>query len=174
MKASLGITLAVNVIALLTIAAFTAPRAAAQVNDNDPDLVAIRQYRLTMDKVERFATATREVAVLAAGNPGLQKRMEAESGSDDDQTLDQKVKHYDTAFPEAVAVLHRNGLTTREYFLVSLAFMNDYMIVGTKRQGAIKEYPPNAITPENAAFVEQNFDKLQAIVEKMNKPDGSN
>jgi hypothetical protein len=172
MKPSLVVTLAVNVIALVATAGFAIP-AGAQGSDNDPDLVEIRHYRLTMDKIEKFVSITQQVASLAANDPDLQKRMEADSESDD-KTLEQMVKRYDSSFPSAVAVIHRNGMSTREYFLVSLAFMNDYMIVGTKKQGAIKEYPPNAITPENAAFVEQNFDKLKAIVAKMNTPDSTN
>lgn len=63
--------------------------------------------------------------------------------------------------------MHSSGLSTREYVLVSLAFLNDVMIVGMKKQGMIKEYPANAITPENAAFVEQNFDKLKQVSEKL-------
>jgi hypothetical protein len=31
----------------------------------------------------------------------------------------------------------------------------------------IKDYPPNSVTPENAAFVEANFDKLQQIGQKL-------
>ena len=49
--------------------------------------------------------------------------------------------------------------------------MNDVTIVGMKRQGAIKAYPPNMITPENATFVEQNYDKLMDLNKKMSPPD---
>jgi hypothetical protein len=38
-------------------------------------------------------------------------------------------------------------------------------------QGAIKAYPPNTVTPENAAFVEQNYEKLKALAEKMTPPE---
>jgi hypothetical protein len=48
-----------------------------------------------------------------------------------------------------------------------MALLNDMMMVGMKMQGAIKEYPPNSVTPENAAFVQQNFDKLKALSRKM-------
>jgi hypothetical protein len=45
------------------------------------------------------------------------------------------------------------------------------MVVGMKKQGAIKAYPPNLITPENATFVEQNYDKLAELGKKMTPPD---
>ena len=138
---------------------------AGHPNDNDPDLVAIRQYRLTMDKVDKLVAATEALRKLADSNPSLKQRMEGDS--DSNQTIDQKVKYFDTNFPQATAVVHSSGLTTREYVLVSLAFLNDVMIVGMKKQGMIKEYPANAITPENAAFVEQNFDKLKQVSEKL-------
>ncbi len=172
MKASLGVTLAVNTIALFATATFAAPLAGAQVNDNDPDLVEVRHYRLTMDKLEKAANASQQIEALVAGDPTLKKRIDADS--DNDQTIDQKAKRFDTSFPTVAAIVLRNGLSTREYIVVSLALMNDYMMVGMKRQGSIKDYPPNSITPENAAFVEQNFDKLQGIVDKMTPPDHSN
>ena len=54
---------------------------------------------------------------------------------------------------------------------MTLAFMNDVMPVGMKKQGSIKTYPPNTITPENAMFVEQNYDKLMELNKKMTPPD---
>jgi hypothetical protein len=36
-----------------------------------------------------------------------------------------------------------------------------------KKQGIINDYPPNSVTPQNAAFVESNFDKLQQIGQKL-------
>jgi hypothetical protein len=38
-----------------------------------------------------------------------------------------------------------------------------------KKQGMIKDYPPNSVTPENAAFVEANFDKLQQMSQKLSQ-----
>ena len=37
------------------------------------------------------------------------------------------------------------------------------MFVGMKKAGNIKEYP-SSISPENAAFIEQNYDKLQGML----------
>lgn len=142
---------------------------AGHADDNDPDAIAIRQYRLTMDKVNKLLAATEAINKLAASNPGLKKRMQG--SPDSDQSIDQKVRYFDSNFPEAVAVVHASGLTTREYVMVSIAFLNDVMIVGMKKQGMIKEYPANAITPENAAFVEQNFETLKQISEKLAPPD---
>ena len=77
------------------------------------------------------------------------------------------MRNIDTNFPQVAAVLHSHGLSTREYLLVTLAFINDVSFVGMKKQGMIKDYPPNSVTPENAAFVEANYDKLQQIGQKL-------
>jgi hypothetical protein len=164
MKPSFGVVALVSAILALAPFATSAPLAGGP-HDNDPDLLEIRQYHLTMDKVEKTATATEQVNALLAGNPGLKKKVDAES--DDDASIDQKAKQFDTKFPEATAIIHSNGLSTREYLVVSMALLNDMMMVGMKMQGAIKEYPPNSVTPENAAFVQQNFDKLKALSRKM-------
>jgi hypothetical protein len=140
------------------------------VSDNNPEVVAIRQYRLTMDKIDKLVAAMGAVNKLVASDPGLRKRLEG--GSDNDQSIDQKVRSFDTSFPQLTAVVHSNGLTTREYVMVSLAFLNDVMVVGMKKQGLVKEYPANTITPENAAFVEQNYDKLRQISEKLTPQNG--
>ena len=54
-----------------------------------------------------------------------------------------------------------------EYIVVMIAFINDVTFVGMKKQGIINDYPPNSVTPQNAAFVESNFDKLQQIGQKL-------
>ncbi len=169
MKPSFGVVALVSAILSLAPFAKSVPLTGGP-HDNDPDVLEIRQYRLTMDKVEKAATATEQVGALMASNPELKKKADAES--DDDASIDQKAKQFDTKFPEATAIVHRNGLSTREYIVISLALLNDMMMVGMKMQGAIKEYPANSVTPENAAFVEQNFDKLKVLARRMAPHDG--
>jgi hypothetical protein len=90
--------------------------------------------------------------------------MDADNGS---KPNDQREKDIDTNFPQVAAIIHSHGLTTREFMVVTIAYINDVTFVGMKKQGMIKDYPPNSITPENAAFVEANFDKLQQIGQKL-------
>ena len=118
-----------------------------------------------MPKIENLAAATDAINKMVAADPSLKQKMDA--GADNDKTLDQKVRNIDTNFPQVAAILHSHGLSTREYLLVTLAFINDVSFVGMKKSGVIKDYPPNSITPENAAFVEANYDKLQQIGQKL-------
>ena len=43
------------------------------------------------------------------------------------------------------------------------ALLSDVMAVGMKKGRTIKAYPAT-ISPENAAFLEQNYDKIQALL----------
>jgi hypothetical protein len=135
----------------------------------NPDLAEVRQLRLTMDRIDKLVAATGALNKMIAADPSLKKRMDAHA--DDDQTIDQKVHNIDANFPQAAAVLHANGFTTREYIVTSLAFLNDLLLVAMKKDGMIKELPANAVTPENAAFIEQNYDKLKVIGDKLKPPD---
>jgi hypothetical protein len=141
----------------------------SSARDNDPDLIEIEHYKLSMDKVTKLAAATEALNKLVEANPALKKQMDAEPS--DNMTIDQKVKHIEAKFPQAAAAVHISGLSTREYMVGTLAFISDVMYVGMKKGGMMKDYPPNSITAENAAFVEANYEKLKAIGEKMTPKD---
>jgi hypothetical protein len=140
---------------------------AAQAPDS-PDLAEARKYTLTMDKVQKLVAAFDAVSKLTAANPALKAKMDADSSSGN-LTIDQRAKNIDTNFPQVAAAIHAQGLTTREFIIVSIAFINDVSFVGMKKSGMIKDYPPNSVTPENAAFVEANFDKLQQMSQKLSQ-----
>jgi hypothetical protein len=161
-RAGISLLTSLTILAL-TAAANGAPQAGKAARETDPDVVEIRQYRLTMDKVERLAASYQDFFKLMEAHPEFRK------GSDDSKTLDQKVKTFEQ-YPQVTALIHGHGFSTREYLVASVAFISDLMVVGMKKQGSIKEYPADAITPENAAFVEQNYDKLNALYKKMSPP----
>jgi hypothetical protein len=139
--------------------------------DNNPDILEMRHYRLTMEKVQKVADATDAVNKMLAADPALKKRVDAQTDTDNNQTIDAKARDMDARFPQIAAVVHSHGITTREYIVISMAFINDVTAVAMKRQGAIKDYPAGMITPENAAFVEQNYDKLQELGKRMTPQD---
>ena len=152
-------------VAALTLTA--ALHAAAQgpaAADNNPDLIEARRYVLTMDKIEKLAATMDAINKLTASDAALKSKMDADNGS---KPIDQRAKDIDTNFPQVAAIIHAHGLTTREFMVATIAFINDVTFVGMKKQGMIKDYPPNSVTPQNAAFVEANFDKLQQIGQRM-------
>ena len=147
--------------------AVTLHTAAAQAPPDSPDLVEARKYTLTMDKVQKLIAAFDAVNKLTAANPALKAKMDADSGPN--LTIDQRARSIDANYPQVAAAIHAQSLTTREFIVVTMAFINDVTFVGMKKQGVIQAYPPNSITPENAAFVEANFDKLQQMGQKLSQ-----
>lgn len=134
-------------------------------SDNTPDVIEIRHYQLTVDKAEKAATAMESINKLTAENPAIKEQMDASAAGS--LPITKQAENIDAKFPQVAAIIHAGGFATREFIVVIGAIMNDSGFVGLKKQGLIKEYPAKAITPENAALVEENWDKFKAIAAKM-------
>ena len=124
---------------------------------DSPDIREIRDFRLNMDIVQRYVQAVK----LVTGDAGAKKCV-GDNSPGNASTLDagEKLLH---DCPAAVADLRTAGIRPREFLIVTAALIGDVMAVELKKNGTIKAYP-DSISPENAAFVEQNFDKLQAML----------
>jgi hypothetical protein len=144
---------------LLAMPAFgvSAQTSANQDRGDDPDLREIRDFRLTMSNIQKFVTATKAIK----GDKASVRCMEDKSPSNA-PTLDAGEKILNGC-QEAVAAIRKAGVAPREYLLMSAAIFSDFLTVGMKKQGTIKEYP-STISSENASFIEQNFDKLNAVL----------
>lgn len=134
---------------------------------NDPDMVEVRNYQLSMDKIHRLAGVYEKLEALYKANPGLKK--ELISGSDDakNQNMTQLAHEIDAKFPMAAPIFLTGGFSTREFIVASIAVFSDAMIVGMKDAGQIKEYPPNTILPANAALLEQHKTELESLMKNM-------
>jgi hypothetical protein len=146
--------------AMLLAAAFLGASPQPAKRTDSPDMKEIRDYRLTMDNIQKFVAAFKVISKDEAV-----KKCEAANKAGDATTLDLGQKQLDSC-PAAVADIASQGLKPREFLLLTANVMGDFIAVGMKRAGQIKEYPA-AISPENAAFVEQNFDKLKSIIEPL-------
>lgn len=145
------------------VPALAVPAAAQHLRDNDPDLVAVRSHKLSMDEVDRYVGATAALKKLVDANPALKQNLNS-GDRDRGKTLAQTAADWDLHFPQATAVLRSHGFSTREYLVTGMALISDMMYVGMKKKGYIKDYPANSITPENAAFVDQNYSKLEEVM----------
>ena len=124
---------------------------------NDPDLKEMRDYKLSMDVIQRYVVAVKKAGTDAAAKSCFEKNSPGDAPS-----LDAGEKLI-AACPAAVADLKSAGLKPREFLIITASLIGDVMAVGMKKNGTIKEYPPS-ISPENVAFIEQNYDKLQAML----------
>jgi len=134
-----------------------APQTRAKNATNDPDLKEMRDYRLNMDVLQKYVNAYK-----AAMSDQKAQACFKNSPPGNAPTLDKGEKMI-TDCTAAVAALKSAGLKPREFLIITAQLIGDMMAVEMKKQGTIKEYPP-AISPENAAFFEQNFDKIKVLI----------
>ena len=128
----------------------------AKTAENDPDLKEMRDYRLSMDNIQKYVTAFKALSsdptatCLKDNPPGNAKTL-----AEGDKII--------ANCGHAAADIRGAGLKPHEFMVMTGALLGDVMTVQMKKQGTIKSYP-DTISPENAAFLEQNYDKVQAVL----------
>jgi hypothetical protein len=137
---------------------------------DSPDVIEVRHYKLTLDKAQKTATAMQSINQMVAANPGLNAALDAGSGTTGKKPITQQAQDIDAKYPQIAAIIHTNGLETREFIVVTGALMNDLGFVMMKKQGMIKDYPPGMVTAENIALIEGNMPAFQEIAAKMQPP----
>ncbi len=165
---------ALSGIAMLALAASAmgAPVANGAPGDNDPDVLEVRHYALTLEKAQKAAAAMQSINQLVAANPALNGAMNADNTTGK-ETITQQAQSIDSKYPQVAAIIHQNGLQTREFIVLTGAIINDVGFVTLKKQGMIPSYPPGMITPQNIALIEGNWPAFQAIAAKMAPPSGN-
>ncbi|MGO8932085.1 MAG: hypothetical protein ACLPLZ_07345 [Terracidiphilus sp.] len=157
-------------VAMVALAAAAMSAQGSGAGGDNPDVTEVRNYTLTLDKAQKAAAAMQSINQLIAANPGLNAALDAGSATTSKKTITQQAQDIDSQYPQIGAIIHTNGLQSREFIVITGAIINDVGFVGMKMQGMITAYPPNSITPANAAFVEANWAAFQAIAAKMTPP----
>lgn len=127
---------------------------------SDADQKELYNYTLSMDKIQKIADATKGLEALQKQHPEIK----GEGG--DAQNIDDTVRKLQK-YPEAVAVLSKNGLSPREYTVGVMAAIQAAMAVGLKKSGAYKDYPPDMlklVSKANLDFTEQHWDEFQKLM----------
>jgi hypothetical protein len=153
----------------LAAAAMSAPGAGGPETVSADDY-EVRHYLLTMDKSQRTATAMQAINQLVAANPSLNAAMDASSSTTGKKPITQQAHDIDTQYQQVAAIIHQNGLATREFIVITGALINDLGWVSMKKSGMVQSYPPGMITPENAALIEANWMAFQTMGAKMSPP----
>jgi hypothetical protein len=138
--------------------------------DDSPDVVEVRHYKLTMEKAQKTAAAMQTINQLVAANPSLNAALDAGSSTTGKKPITEQAADIDSKYPQIAAIIHTNGLATREFIVVTGALLNDLGFVMMKKQGMIKDYPPGMITAENIALIEGNMPAFEEIAAKMQPP----
>jgi hypothetical protein len=140
--------------AALTTAAPQAKKSA----DSDPDIREMRDYRLSMDALQKFSNAYKSMM----GDSKAQMCFK-DSPPGNEKTLDLGEKKLNEC-PAAVADLKAVGLKPREFLVLTAHILGDMVAVELKKSGQIKAYPADTISPENAAFLDQNYEKMKSLL----------
>ena len=148
--------------ALLVLSAF--PARAQKASDDDPDAKEIAAYSLSMDGIRHLATATSELKEWEQKNPDASKGMDGDelknAGS-----ISEQARIFDSKFPQATAVLKKNGFSTREYLASLYAFVEATMVVTFKKAGQAPDADKlnGVVNPANIDLVEKNWDEIQKL-----------
>jgi len=156
-------------IALLTVAA--APAARAQTLT--PDEVVLRNYTLTLPKLEAWATASLDFANAVKAMPASERarrKAEMEAQTQETESLAGMAAQLERV-PEIRRAYRKVGLTTREGVTLSLVLMQAVMFDQVAAMNPDAKVPYN-MNPANVAFVRQNKALITArmkAVEEANK-----
>ena len=136
--------------------------ARAPASPSDADANEYKNYRLNMNNVAKYVTATKGILKLMSENPTLKKQLESQR---DVPTIDEAVKTTEK-YPEVTSAIESAGLTTRDYVVISGTLTGAMMAVDMRKQGQIKSYP-STLLPENLTFVEKNYEKLKSMMKTL-------
>lgn len=140
-------------------AASSANQAGAE-RSGDAELADITAYRLTMDKIDRWMTAQRNVAMAtAAMSPAERAAFEAESDDDDsNESMDDMVNRIEDNATMSKAVRDA-GLSAREFTMITMSFVQSGMAA------AVLKMRPNDNQDSLVREMKANMDNVRFIQE---------
>ena len=141
-----------------------APAAApgASTESTDEQLADISEYKLTMDKYDKYIAAQRNIALKAkdlsaAEKEAFQKRSDARG--DNNESLDDMVRNIESE-PLMNSAVREAGLSAREFTMITMAMMQTAMAYSVAKMrpkdnqdSLIREMKAN---PDNVKFWQAN------------------
>lgn len=127
-----------------------------------PDQKELYNYVLTMDKIQKASNATKDLQEYAKKHPELGQGMDGDAKNLNDMVA--RLQKY----PEAVAILNKDGISPREYAVCFMTLMQASMAVGFKKSGTYKDYPPKmleVVSKPNLDFVDQHWDQIRKMTD---------
>jgi len=143
---------------IVTLSAIAGAQKKAESPAELADEAAIRDYVLTMPKIEAYAAAQKEYEA-GAKDPALAaegKRLEA----DEKASMLEKVKMIETSCPHMNAWILQHGMTPREFLLTPMTLMTVGIADYAKQKGG---KVPDFISAANLQFYEQHKADIQKL-----------
>jgi hypothetical protein len=141
--------------------------ATADASSADADIRDVGSYELTMDKMDKYLAATRNMALAAKSlTPEQRERLKGSESADPNSSLDDWAASLERE-PIARDAIRRAGLSAREYAVMSMAYLQAGMA------SAILDMRPDVknadsiaremkANPANVRFVRNNKAALEA------------
>lgn len=137
-----------------------APAAHAQKQKMTADDLLLRNYVLTMPKIEAWASATLDYTAAIKAKPLAERqKMEVEKDAQDEETLAETAAALERV-PEIRRAFRKAGMTTKEGLLISLVLFQSVMYDQMAAQYPGAEMPYN-MNPANLTFVRKNKAQLE-------------
>jgi len=108
-------------------------------------------FTLTMDKVDRYLAAIRDLGELAQKNPALEDVTAMNASEENEAQYAARLR----ANPQVAAALAKAGLTPEDFARTGQALAAGMMTAGALESGALKKIP-DGIDPQYVAFAQQN------------------
>jgi hypothetical protein len=157
--AKIALRLALGVLLSVGIAA------AAQTQDDKDSAEAekkeVKNFVLTTDKLDKYEAAVKAVHKVQKDNPSLKKQMDDDDSRNPSNTIAGSVATIEKYPPTAKAIKDA-GLSPRDFVVMTYTLINSAAAVQMKKAETIKEYP-DSVLPENAAFVDKNYERIKKI-----------
>ena len=116
-------------------------------------------FTLTMDKVDAYVAAVRNLGVLAQANPALEDVTAMNASEENVEQYAARLR----ANAQVAAAIGKAGMTPEDFARTGEALTGGMMAAGALESGALKKIP-DGIDPQYVAFAQQNKD---AIAQRM-------
>jgi len=143
-------------------AAAAATSSSPAASSGGDDLADVTNYKLSMDKIDKFIAANRNIASAAKSmSPAEREAMEArnENKNDSNQSLDEMARRIDSE-PVMRDAIRSAGLSAREFSLITISMMQTAMASGIlkmrpndNQDSLIREMKAN---PDNVKFYREH------------------
>lgn len=142
--------------------AIIAVQAQAKKATDDQERKESYAYVLTMDKIYKLGEVRKSLNDWLENNKQTSKKMD-EDKSLLHGTLAHRARTLDINYPQFAAIIHKEGLSTREYLLATHVLLQSIMLADAKKEGDTQDYSKcfEDVSAVNLEFVEQHLEEIR-------------
>jgi len=128
----------------------------------------IRDFPLTVAKLNQYEVAAKAYRVLMTKDPKLAQQLDGEITSAGAKTIGGVVKIMET-HAQIVSAINGSGLNVHEYVVMTYTLMDASGAVGAKKKGSKEDFSAG-VSPSNLTFVERHYEKVSKVLETISGP----